>query len=115
MINRSHFRTKSIGVKVTEADFARLQALAEAQGKPMGEWCRDILLMTAEGEKTSLTEQILLSEFLALRTLLLNTLFAIASGTTLTEEDMTKLIERADREKLPKALAQLEDRIKVRP
>ena len=56
-----------------------------------------------------------MSEVLALRTLLLNALFAIASGTTLTEEDMTKLIERADREKLPKALALLEDRIKVGP
>ena len=115
MIDRSHFRTKSIGVKVTEGDFARLQALAEAEGKPMGEWCRDILLTTADGEKTSVTEQILLSEVLALRTLLLNTLFAIASGTTLTEEDMTQMIERADREKLPKALALLEDRIKVGP
>ena len=74
----------------------------------MGEWCRDILLMTAEGEKTSLTEQILLSEVLALRTLLLNALFAIASGTTLTEEDMTKLIEAGGPgEKLPKALALL--------
>jgi Nif-specific regulatory protein len=66
-------------------------------------------------EKASLTEQILLSEVLALRTLLLNTLFAIASGTILTEEDMNKLIDRVDREKLPKALALLEDRIKVGP
>jgi hypothetical protein len=115
MMDRSRFRTKSIGVKVTEADFSRLQTLAEAQGKPMGEWCRDVLLTTAEVEKPSAGEQILLAEVLALRTILLNVLFAMASAKTLTAEEMTKLIERADREKLTKALALLEDRIKVGP
>lgn len=80
----------------------------------MGEWCREVLLATANCEKIRRTEQILLSEVLALRTLLLNALFAIASGTTLTAEDMTKLIERADREKLTKALDLLEETT-VRP
>ena len=44
IINRSHFRTKSIGVRVTEADFARLQTLADGEHKSLGEWCRDVLL-----------------------------------------------------------------------
>ena len=36
MQDRSQFRTKSIGVRVSEADFSRLQALAEATGNPLG-------------------------------------------------------------------------------
>lgn len=115
MMNRSSIRTKSIGVRVTETDFARLQTLAEAQGKPMGEWCREVLLATADGEKIRAIEPILLSEVLGLRTLLLNALFAMASGSPLTSEEMTELIERADQEKLSKALALLADRAKVGP
>jgi len=38
MFDRSHYRTRSIGVRVAEADFARLQALADAEGRPLGEW-----------------------------------------------------------------------------
>lgn len=36
MIDRSSIRIKSIGVRITEADLARLQTLAEVQGRPMG-------------------------------------------------------------------------------
>jgi hypothetical protein len=32
MIDRSQFRTKSIGVRVCEADFNRLQEIADASG-----------------------------------------------------------------------------------
>jgi hypothetical protein len=109
MNDHSSFRTKSIGVRVTEADFTRLQSLADAQGKPMGEWCRDVLLATAEGPKPSPAERILLAEVLALRTILLNVFFSIANREALTSEEMKELIKRADGEKLKKAQAQLED------
>lgn len=51
MIDRSFIRNKSIGVKVTEADFARLQTLAEAQGRPMGKWWRRIILTVGHGRE----------------------------------------------------------------
>ena len=109
MLDRSRFRTKSIGVRVTETDFARLKTLADAQGKPMGEWCREVLLAIAEGPEPRPGEQTLLAEVLALRTILLNVLFSIGSGKTLRPEEMQELIERADRDKLKKALERLED------
>jgi hypothetical protein len=45
---RAPFLDKTIGVRVTEADYARLQALADAEGQPVGEWCRKVLLGVAQ-------------------------------------------------------------------
>ena len=80
MLDRSRFRTKSIGVRVTETDFARLKTLADAQGKPMGEWCREVLLAIAEGPEPRPGEQTLLAEVLALRTILLNLFYDLSGG-----------------------------------
>ncbi len=108
MLNRKHYRTKSIGFRVREADFARLQALADSQGKPLGEWCRETLLERAEVRKPTPAEQTMVSEVLALRTILLNVLFSISKGKAMTEEEMSELIERADAEKLTRAMRRLE-------
>ena len=37
-------RTKSIGTKVTEEEYARLEALAGTSGRNMSEWVRNVLL-----------------------------------------------------------------------
>lgn len=108
MFDRKHYRTKCIGVRVREADFAGLQALADAEGKSLGEWCREIVLKRLEGHEPALAEQTVVSEVLALRTILLNVLFSIAKGKTLTEEEMTELIERADAEKFKRAIHRLQ-------
>ena len=107
MIDRSRFRTKSIGVRVTETDFARLKTLADAQGKPMGEWCREVLLERADGRKPSVIEETLLAETLALRTILLNLHFTVAKGEAITAEGMQAIIERADAGKAKKAAERL--------
>ena len=44
---------------------------------------------------------------MALRTILLNVLFKQANGESLTAEQMQKLIERADADKLKKAVERL--------
>ena len=114
MIDRTQsFRTKSIGVRVTEPHFARLQALADGHSKPLGEWCRDVLLERTENRKPSPTEQTLLAEVLALRAIFLNLFFRLANGDPITADDMHRLVERADADKLKKALARLEDAEKI--
>jgi hypothetical protein len=76
MFDRSRYRTRSIGVRVAEADFVRLQGLADAEGRPLGEWCREVLLARAERGKPTPAEQTVVSEVLALRTILLNVVFS---------------------------------------
>lgn len=107
MPDRKHYRTKCIGVRVRECDFAQLQALADDEGKSLGEWSREILLERLKVHEAAPAEQTVVSEVLALRTILLNVLFSIAKGKALTEEEMTALIDRADAEKFKRATQRL--------
>ena len=95
-------RTKSVSTKVTDEEYAQFEALAGEQ--TISEWVRDVLL---KATKPNAGEQTVLSEVLALRTMLLNIHFAISQGRTLTAEDMRQLIERADQNKLSKARQRL--------
>jgi hypothetical protein len=95
-------RTKSISSKVTDEEYAQFEALAGKQ--TISEWARDVLL---NATKPNATEQTVLAEVLALRTILLNIHFAVAQGQTLTAEKMQQLIERADQNKLSKARQRL--------
>lgn len=69
MIDRSQFRTKSIGVRVSESDFTKLQEIADLNGKPLGEWCRDVLLEVARHPAGTPIEQAVLAELIGLRTI----------------------------------------------
>ena len=105
MPDRSLFLSKTIGVRVTEDDYASLQALAEAQGKPVGEWCRDVLLELARnpGGKPKPIDQALLAEVIALRTIVANLTYAFTSDGKVTREQMLAVIDRADKTKLKRA------------
>lgn len=96
-------RTKSIGTKVTEEEYARLEALANASGRNMSEWVRDVLLAEVESKAAEGTEATVLAELLGLRTILLNLLFTLAKGEVMTAEQMQTVIERADAGKLERA------------
>lgn len=100
-------RSKTIGTKVTEAEYARLEARARAVGKTVGEWCREVLLSTDAVELASAAEQAVLEEVLALRTILLNLGYGLARGEAMTPERMRELIGRADGEKEKKAAERL--------
>jgi hypothetical protein len=64
---------------------------------------RDVLLASPPEAES----QIVLAELLALRTILLNALFSIAKGEAMTPDAMQALIERADKDKVRRALEKL--------
>jgi len=99
------FRRKSIGTKVSEEEYARLEALA--QGRTMSEWVREVLLGELEGKPARPAEETLLAEVLGLRTILLNLHFTLAQGEAITAEGMQAIIDRADADKLEKAIERL--------
>ena len=47
---KPNLRTKSIGTKVTEEEFARLEQAAQKASKTLGEWCREVMLASANGQ-----------------------------------------------------------------
>ena len=72
------------------------------------------MLASANGQPPSNTrtgrggaDQALMAELLSLRTILLNVLCKQVNGKSLTEEEMRQLIERADADKLKKAMERL--------
>jgi hypothetical protein len=110
---RQSLRTKSIGTKVTEEEYAELQRAAQAGRKTLGEWCREVMLASVNGHASKGQQsggaeiQVLMAELVALRTIMLNVLFKQANGESLTAEQMQRLIERADADKLKKAVERL--------
>lgn len=100
---RAPFLDKTIGVRVTEADYTRLQALADAEGQPVGEWCRKVLLDVAKSPAGRPIDQALLAELIALRTIVVNVIYAFTAEGKITAEHMKAVIERADSTKSTKA------------
>jgi hypothetical protein len=106
-------KTKSIGTKVTEEEYADLERTAHAEGKTLGEWCRKVMLASMNGNASNGRHsggaelQALMAELVALRTILLNVLFKQANGESLTADQMQRLIERADADKVKKAMERL--------
>ena len=95
-------RTKSVGTKVSEAEFALLEERARGAGMRLGEWVREALL-SGPAESGPDSGEVALGEILALRSLLLNLHFRAAKGEPVAESEMRGLIERADGSKIERA------------
>lgn len=96
---RTPLRTRSVGTKVTEEEYARLEQMAAGSGHNISEWVRGVLFE----QRDRSAEETLLAEVVGLRTILLNLLFAIAKGEPMPAEQMQSLIEKADATKAEKA------------
>jgi hypothetical protein len=110
---KPNLRTKSIGTKVSQEEYARLERAAQQASKTLGEWCREVMLNSANGQAANGSRgdagaEALMAEVVALRAILLNVLFKQANGQRVTPEEMQGLIDRADSDKLRKARERLE-------
>ena len=108
---KAPLRTKSIGTKVSEEEFAALEASARAADMTLSEWVRAVLLaapgVELPDDEAALAGRVTLAEVLALRTLFLNLQFRTGQGP-MTEAEMRTLIERADAVKGERARDRLE-------
>jgi len=93
---------------VNEAEFSALEARARAENLKLSEWVRVELLERREGGGGA-SDGVLLGEVLALRSIVINLLFSISKGEALTAEGMQALIERADKDKVRRALERLDE------
>jgi hypothetical protein len=95
-------RTKSVGTKLTAEEYAQIVRVAD--GHTLSGWVRDVLLGMVAPQPAA---HVLLAEVLALRTIVLNLQFAVASGEPMTSDAMKRLIDRADDEKHRRAFERL--------
>ncbi len=98
-------RSESIGTKVTKADYEMFRALAG--NRAIGEWVREVLFKAAMSDPAAATQLAVLEEVVALRKVVVNLGFAMASGQPITLDQMQTLIADADAEKGEKARARL--------
>jgi hypothetical protein len=102
-------RGRSLGTKLSEVEYARVEAAALKAGVGLSEWCRRAVIEFAERDGSQPAEKVVLAELLSLRSVLLTVVFQMGKGQAVSEEEMRRLIERADREKHKKATALLHE------
>ncbi|MGA8439258.1 MAG: hypothetical protein WB762_01790 [Candidatus Sulfotelmatobacter sp.] len=100
-------RMRTVSTKVTEEEFFGLEAQATERGVNLSEWVRETLLASVNGQEPRAatgcagTGQVaLMAELSALRAILLNVLFRQSNGERLTAEEMQRLVDRADSDKI---------------
>jgi hypothetical protein len=98
--------TEYIRARVTQPEGDRIRECAEAAGLTKSEWCRQVILSAID---TPAQTQILLSDFLALRTLVLALHTEILTGNKVTEQRITAMIQHVEAKKFARA----ENRIRV--
>ena len=85
-------RTKSIGFKVSEEEYAQLETAAQASGRTLGEWCREMILRG--GASNAAAHDPALAEIIGVRLLLVNVLGPVAAGEKVTPEKFNQLLDQ---------------------
>ena len=88
-------RDRSIAIRFTEAEASTLEKAAQKEGEALREWAREALLQAARRPE----EDMLFTELIATRMLLLNILRPLAMGEKFTPEQFGKLTEKVRGEK----------------
>jgi len=107
-------RTRSVGTKVSQAEYARLEACASDKQLSISEWSRQALLAAADVVQGSPAEKTILAEVIALRTIVANLIYTFTSEGKVTAEQMRAFIERADGTKSKRATELLSQISRVR-
>jgi hypothetical protein len=88
--------TEYISARLTPEEGKRLRERAETAGLTKSEWCRQVILNSLD---TLPDTQLLLSEFLALRTLVLALHTDTLQGNKLSEQRIAAAIQQAEAKK----------------
>ncbi len=96
------FRTRSVGIKLSEAEYATLVTACPEPN--LSKWSRRTLLAAAQSEPV---DRLILAELLAMRAIVLTLHFSIVSGEPMTAERLRALVDRADEEKVLRAQERL--------
>lgn len=81
-------RTQSIAIRFTKAEERVLLNRAEATGKNLREWAREVLLRAESMERSCDMEVHIFTELVGMQMLLMNTLEPLLCGAQLTREQV---------------------------
>lgn len=100
---RPDVRSRQIGVRLSESDYAALEKLAWAEGRSPGEWARELLSRAVRiGTEERIAEHAF-TELVGLELLVMNALQPLVSGQKMEAEQFRKLVEQIQATKHMKA------------
>jgi hypothetical protein len=85
-------RTQSIATRFTQGEEKALMEKAEAQGRNLREWARDVLLREAYGSTLAVGPDQIMTEIVALQLFLTNALSPVACGERMSAEQYQELM-----------------------
>ena len=91
--------TRPVGLKFSEADFRRLQAAANHDGKHLGEWCRDRVLEVLNGVNPSTPDQALMAEIVATQDIVVDLFCTLGHDGKLTSQKAQEIVDAAHERK----------------
>ena len=100
---RPDVRSRQIGVRLTEPEFAALERLAWADGRTPGEWAREILSRALKSGADERIAEHAFTELVGLQLLLMNALQPLLAGQRIGAEQFEKLVEQIQATKQIKA------------
>ena len=85
-------RNHSLNTKLTATEAAAVGVAAQAEGKAVGEWLRDLVLRELGRGTSQLQSLAAMGEIVALRLLLINTLEPLLRGDKMTAEQFKEML-----------------------
>jgi hypothetical protein len=96
-------RTQSIATRFTKAEEQALLKRAEASGKNLREWAREVLLRAENAEKRYDMEMHIFAELVGMQMILMNALSPLLTGETRTKEEVRAMFQQIQKSKVPGA------------
>jgi hypothetical protein len=91
-VGRPSVKSRQIGVRVTEAEYAALEREAWRTGHKVGDWARDQLLERMKRAEDDRISAHVFTELIGLQMLLMGSFSTLVQGKTLTAEQYQELI-----------------------
>ncbi len=96
-------RARTASTKVTDSEFAELEAFASQRGQSISEWIRQTLLSEVRNQRNSATAVHVFTELIGIQLLLMNTLGPLIRGEKLTAEHLDAVFRQVQSSKGRKA------------
>jgi len=108
---KTEMRVRTASTKVTEAEFAELDAFASQRGQSVSEWIRQTILAEARNQRNTATTAHLFTELIGIQLLLINTLGPLIRGERMTADHLNAVLRQVQSTKGRKAQELLAKRL----
>jgi hypothetical protein len=92
-------RDQSLNTKLTATEFASVAAAAEADGRALGEWAREVLLKELRSSSGAIGADLILTEIVSLQLFLTDALAPLTCGEKMSAMQYEELMRRVKRTK----------------